>query len=202
MYLNLVILAFLSLQGVLVVNAKEDPRLKRIKEFQVESWLTFQMGSWSVTGDVIYTTDVTLQCLPDNRYLLSVRGYGENLPVAKRYMTKMKADDIRMTAISYLQTAIKETTGGTTDRSASMSLRIAVPGSNRKVLWNLFTGDNKKEERFDYGRTKYIGSNFSPETNTWELYQGFLTQLRDQVEPDDSDNPVNALENPKNQKDD
>ena len=197
-------IAFICLQSALPAQDNVEHRLKQLEEFKVEKWLTFSMGSWSAHGDYAVGTDILIQKLPDNRFLLSVRGAGDDLHVAKSYLSQSEADELKEKAIKFLEAAIPERSleqkireeyEGEEYQKAykeafphgrtgmAIILKITVPGSARKMFQSFGGEDKKNEELFDYGRTKRIGANFDEERPTGDAYFKFLEELRNQIEP-------------------
>lgn len=196
---HFLIIIFLCFQSALLAQDHVEHRLKQLEEFKVEKWLTFSMGSWSAHGDYFVETDILIQKLPDNRFLLSVRGPGDNLHVAKSYLSKPEADELKEKAIKFLETAIpersleqkiRENYKGEERQKAyadafplgptgmAIILKITVPNSATN-LSQIFGNEKKDVALFNYGRTKRIGANFDEEKSTGDAYFKFLEELRE-----------------------
>jgi len=193
------IIVFLCIQSVLLAQEHVAHRLKQLEEFKIENWLTFSMGSWSAHGDYFVETDILIQKLPDARFLLSVRGPGDNLHVAKSYLSKAEADELRKKAIKFLEVAIPEQSleqkireehNGEEYQKAyadavpqgrtgmAIILKITVP-SSATSLSRIFGAEQKKDSAlFNYGTTKRIGANFDVRRSTGDAYFKFLEELR------------------------
>jgi hypothetical protein len=175
---KILIIVFLCFQSVLLAQDHLEHRLKQLEEFKVEKWLTFSMGSLSDHGDYFVETDILIQKLPDNRFLLSVRGPGDDLHVAKSYLSKIEADELKEKAIKFLETAIPERSLPRRRTKMAIVLKITVPSSATNMS-EIFGNEKKKDiVVFDYGTTKRIGADFDEEKSTGDAYFKFLEGLR------------------------
>ncbi|PXA03979.1 hypothetical protein DDZ13_10095 [Coraliomargarita sinensis] len=171
---------------------------KRMDSFERDDWLSLQFGVAYWHGDYGSSKYLIIQRLPDAQFLLSVvvggdRDSGQNLPVAKRFITLKEVNEIKERMIEFAEAAFGERKRyeeqiGKEDlppesHHTTLVMKVSLPGGNKSPLDGLFAPQDTGET-FDYGKPLVVAARFDSNQTTHETYSKFLNDLINKVEPD------------------